>query len=410
MYEVVSLNSLLYNLRNDFLWDSFLNDFITNNPYKKQDILFYTDYIINRNYKSIVEKILSGEYSFSPPVRISINKIESGKKRTVYSITPEETIILKMINRLLQSRTELVSDVCHSFLKSKSAKTAFDSILCDRELNKKFCYRMDISDYFNSIDTGIMLRILKQSFCDDYITYRFFEGLLLNNEIIDGNSICTVYNKGVMAGTPTAPFLSNLYLKEIDEYFKKFNVTYARYSDDIIFFSEQDSFYAHIDYMHRKLDEYKLSINTKKTEVILPGLPWNFLGFKYSNGKIDLSDITVKKLKGKISRASRKIYRWKLSKGASDEKAIRIMINKFNKKLYSSYSDNDFNWTKWFFPMINCTDSLKLIDIYMQQHIRYLTTGKHNKTRYKKVSYSMLKEYGYRPLVKEYYQLVCKNS
>ncbi|MBR0531550.1 MAG: group II intron reverse transcriptase/maturase, partial [Bacteroidales bacterium] len=44
--------------------------------------------------------------------------------------------------------------------------------------------------------------------------------------------------RGVMAGTPTAPFLANVYLMEVDHHFEGEGVIYARYSDDIIILAE----------------------------------------------------------------------------------------------------------------------------------------------------------------------------
>jgi hypothetical protein len=42
----------------------------------------------------------------------------------------------------------------------------------------------------------------------------------------------------VGAGLPTASFLANVYLMEVDRYFQDAGVLYARYSDDIILFAQ----------------------------------------------------------------------------------------------------------------------------------------------------------------------------
>ncbi len=56
--------------------------------------------------------------------------------------------------------------------------------------------------------------------------------MLTDNQVIyNGEAIYE--NHGVIAGTPTSPFLADVYLKEVDRYFSDTNVIYTRYSDDI---------------------------------------------------------------------------------------------------------------------------------------------------------------------------------
>jgi hypothetical protein len=52
---------------------------------------------------------------------------------------------------------------------------------------------------------------------------------------------------------------------------------------------------------------------------------------------------------------------------------------------------------------------LKEIDHYLQQNIRYLSTGKHSKANYR-TDYAKLKQLGYRSLVKEYFEGKVKGS
>ena len=54
-----------------------------------------------------------------------------------------------------------------------------------------------------------------------------------------------------------------------------------------------------------------------------------------------------------------------------------------------------------FVPQI--IESLKIVDEYLQQYIRYIYSGKHNKKNYKLVPYVKLKRLGYKSLVHEYY-------
>ena len=68
----------------------------------------------------------------------------------------------------------------------------------------------------------------------------------------------------------------------------------------------------------------------------------------------------------------------------------------------SGSPEHDLTWSLWFFPVINTTASLKVIDSYAQDQLRYIISGKHTKSRFN-VRYGDLKALGYRSLVHEYY-------
>ena len=88
--------SLVDLLIQDDLWQKFLE-------HKKSLILSnkviarYETYINNHNYKSITQKIVSAQYTFSIPQKVLISKMGKAKKRTVYSYNTDETYTLKML-------------------------------------------------------------------------------------------------------------------------------------------------------------------------------------------------------------------------------------------------------------------------------------------------------------------------
>ena len=60
-------------------------------------------------------------------------------------------------------------------------------------------------------------------------------------------------------------------------------------------------------------------------------------------------------------------------------------------------------WARWYFPLISTDKSLKIIDNYMQECIRYIATKKHTKSAYN-FKYSKMKELGYQSLVNNWYK------
>ena len=81
----------------------------------------------------------------------------------------------------------------------------------------------------------------------------------------------------------------------------------------------------------------------------------------------------------------------------------------FKSKLLENAGDNDLTWSAWFFSVINTTESLKKIDAYALDCIRYLATGKRTKARFN-LRYEEIKAMGYRNLVNTYYSFCTKKE
>jgi hypothetical protein len=267
-----------------------------------------------------------------------------------------------------------------------------------------WAYKLDIHNYFNTIPIPQLLPILSEVLADDPPLYAFFEQLLTDGRALsDGEIIHEA--RGVMAGTPTSPFLANIYLREVDRHFADAGVLYARYSDDIILFApDRQTLDRHINELHAFLEKYQLEVNPDKVRIYRPDEAFDFLGFKCKGHHIDIADATRQKMKDKIRRKARALQRWRSKKDLDDEKVMKALIHHFNRKFFESDDPAALTWARWFFPIINQTEGLKEIDRYLQSNLRYVATGKHNKANYR-IRYDMLKKLGYRSLVHEFYTL-----
>lgn len=385
-------------------WKEYLQYKIDKDFLTKKDLKELSDFILNQKYIDIAIQIANNQYTFSIPKKHMINKGRNKKKRIVYTFNKPEMIILKYISYLLYDYNYLFTPNLYSFRKNKSVKTAIQNISNIKNINNMYGYKVDIQNYFNSIDIQILLNNLKNDIKDDLI-YSLFESLLLNDKVIYNKQIISE-KKGVMAGTPISAFLANYYIKEIDSYFWNEKLVYFRYADDIIMFcNTKNELDKNIELLKNKIFEYNLNINKQKEYIYMPKDKWEFLGFSFENGKIDLSTNSVIKIKGKIRRSARSFRRWMLKKDVNINATIHTMIKRYNQKFYGYDKIGELSWKYWFLPTITTDKSLKEVDTYMQQYLRYIATGKHNKRNYKLVPYSTLKKLGYRPLVHEYYKL-----
>lgn len=382
----------------------------SNNNYDRKEIESISAYIENGLYEIEKEKIVAGIFPDEYPIKKIISKEGSQKKRTVYSYTENVNITLKFITYRLHYFDNLFFDNCYSFRRKYGVKNAMDRIKKTPHLEKKYCLKVDISNYFNSMDIDILLNKLEMFKSEDIYLYTVFSNILREDKVIFNEKIIEEQHGG-MAGIPVSSFFANIYMTEVDEYFYNNSADYYRYSDDILIFAASyDELLKLQQELYDKIKKLKLEINKDKEKISNPHEEWEFLGFSYINNQIDLSTNTVNKMKRKIKRKANALRRWQKRKGLTLDKAAKGFINTFNRKLYGKDEEfcqqtgvKDFTWSRWFFPNITTTTGLKTIDKYMQEYIRYIITGRHYKGNYR-IKYSKLKEWGYRNLVNEYYK------
>lgn len=394
--------SLIENLNDENKWDEFLKTKEESNNIPSKVVKEYRDFIDNKKYKAITTSILNGEYEFSLPNKVLIGKMGKSKKRVVYIYKEDENYVLKMLSFLLYHYDEMFSPNLYSFRKNSGVKKAINKIRSLPSEYRKFAYKVDLSNYFNSIPTDILLKELKEDLKDEKL-YNLINSLISNPKVMyNGNVI--LEEKGIMAGVPISSFLANYYLKDLDWYFYNQNILYARYADDIIVFGKTK----------REIEEYRkniiefiqkrgLTVNAEKEKFYNESEKIEFLGFSLENNVIDINQNSFKKIKGKIRRTARGLRRWMIKKNVSGEVTLKAMNRKFNRKFFGK-NENDLTWKSWFFPVINTDKTLKKIDNYMQDEQRYLITGVHNKKNFEKVPYEFLKSCNYKSLVNEYYK------
>ena len=312
-------------------------------------------------------------------------------------------MILKLLTYLTLRKYDYLYAPClYSFRPGVCAKDAIMTICRSKDIRSMYSYKIDVSDYFNSIPVDMICSALDSAITDDDKLLTFMKVLLCEEKALyNGTEI--IEQKGIMAGTPIASFYANLYLKGLDEIFKEKGVLYARYSDDIIVFARtEDEISEYKKLILDHLNERGLKVNPDKEEFATPEDGFTFLGVEVRNGNIDIAPASVVKLKQKMRRKARALDRWKHREGLDGTKAAAAFIRIFNHKLLEVNEDSDLTWSLWFFPVITTPKSLHEIDLYAQELLRFLISGKHTKARFN-VRYEALKELGYKSLVNEYY-------
>ncbi|MBO4636280.1 MAG: hypothetical protein J5685_03960 [Clostridiales bacterium] len=396
------MTSLLSSLADKDTWEEFWSHKASGicQPAAKAELRTFID---SAGYMEVCKEIadlLENGTPFPLPRKSVISKMSTQKKRTVYIYPRAETVTLKLLTYLiLRKYDHIFSGNLYSFRPDTGARNAIDDL---RTAGNLYSYKVDISNYFNSIDIDRLAPMLDEILSDDPLLLKFLLKLLSEPGVLSGGKEITE-DKGIMAGTPIACFYANIFLRDLDEHFMREGVIYARYSDDIIVFAETSE---EIEEYERYIKEYLaslgLSVNEKKEERTVPGQRWTFLGFSCDGTTVDIAPATVQKLKKKMRRKARSLMRWASRNDVPPENAAKAFIRIFNRKLLDTSDDRDLTWSYWFFPAINTDESLRIIDSYAQDTIRYIASGTRTKARYN-IRYEDMKRWGYKSLLAEYY-------
>ena len=396
------MESIIAKLADQRAWEELLARRLMRGCYTWHQFEVADAFVGEQQYLPIAERLAQGQ-GLGIPVKKTVNKMGSRKKRVVYTYGPDEMRALSLVSYLLYRYDSWFAPNCYAFRQGLHPHDAIRQVNKALEHRPMWAYKLDIHDYFNSIPIDKLLPMLSKMMADDPPLYRFFEKMLTDDHVLCNGEVIEEQH-GIMAGTPTSPFLANVFLSEVDHHFYHIGVPYARYSDDIILFApDRETLEAYKTTLLGFIERLGLTVNPDKERIYTPEEPFEFLGFRCHGHEIGISASTVKKMKGKISRHARALMRWRKRKGIDAARAMEAMIRHYNRKFFEDDDPETLNWSRWYFPVINQIDGLREIDQYLQQQIRFLSTGKHTKANYK-VDYETLKRLGYRSLVHEFYR------
>ena len=383
-------------LRSSEFWDHLLAQRDGYGRWGRRKLAAYRALVASGEMGTMVDEYAAGRLSLGPPTRRLLTKAD-GRKKVVFTFPLADELLLKALNRVLQSSTARDhSRVCHSFQPGRGPRTAYREIRRIRGLHRLHCLHLDVSDYFNSIPVEPLLASLPSTITDDQPLRQLLAETLRDQRVISGEMQVNDSHKGVMAGTPIAPLLSNLYLRPLDAAFEESQIPFVRYADDMVVFGTESDVTRSGDDIERRLAELGLALNARKTRLSPPGVPWEFLGLRYERGALDLATNTVGKLRRRVRRIARRARRRR--------DPAPHAVRRLNRRLFGvGGRPADFTWASWFFPLLSSDSTLRRMDGLIQEQLRFAVTGVHSRRNFKEVSYDRLVEVGYVPLVSAYH-------
>ena len=344
--------------------------------------------------------LLDKDYKWSTPRKVQIPK--PGGFRDIFIFSDIDRVYQKVINWALSRKFDnLLSPNLFSYRKGIDRNKAVRNVISDIQHNE--CLKVDISNYFLSVEKKMIYQKVEEL----YIT-NDSKILLKNHFNISAYSTAdekTVekMNLGLIPGSAVSAFFSNFLIRVLDFQMYNFTINYARYCDDILLVNKShDTLLDNLDYIKNFLSVFNLEVKESKTKYYKNGELITFLGFNIQGSKIDISDESFKKQKGIIKHITKKYRKLADKKIISRDKALELSINAINKKYIR---DNPYKEKYTILPIlcqsINTLETIRELDFYIINMLRYVYTGNHNKSN-TRITNSFLRRYGYVPISELY--------
>ncbi len=363
------------------------------------------EYIMSDRFETDVLRIKAGDYRISVPVKKFIRKSYTDKKRIVYHFQEDEMSIFRIMAYVLHDYEELVSRDVYSFRKSVSAKDLVRKITRNRSLQEKYVVKSDIISYGNNIDADRMILLLQEKLgTREPEMVSFFAWLLKRKQYLLDGELCEG-DTAALPGCPIHNFFTNLYLADMDHLISPRCALYARYSDDIIMFVKtKEEAEENYRLLMEEFEKNGLKAHEDdKTGLYEPGKPFEYLGFRFEGGEVDIAKASLHKLKRRMRIRAKRIGLDKKKRFATPIEKAKHLIWLNHRAFYGKPDSNELSWDRWAFPVITRTDALHELDLYSQRCIRFLLSGKWSDCQYR-ISYDTLKNLGYESLVRAYYR------
>lgn len=242
------------------------------------------------------------------PIRIKDGM--SKKERTIIVPTIEELIVQHaLINVLKPIFERSMYEHSYASIPGKGAhagKKVIEKWIRNDEKNCKYCLKMDIRHFFDSVPHDILKRNIIRSIHDEKVVKILFE-------LVD------VTSTGLPLGFYTSQWFSNWYLTPLDHYIKQILKAehYMRYMDDMVVFGPNKK---KLHKIRKEISEYlstELGLSLKDNWQVFrfsyirggkeQGRDLDYMGFRFHRDRITLRKSIMLKASRKAKKISKKV-------------------------------------------------------------------------------------------------------
>src|SRR5258706_753163 len=262
---------------------------------------------LERNLEDLHARVHRGAYRALPSRRVYIPKPD-GRQRPIAVAALEDKIVQRATAAVLSAiYEEDFLGFSYGFRPGRSTHDAMDALMVGITSTKvNWILDADIRSFFDTVSQEWLIKFVEHPVGDRRII-PLIQTWIKAGVMEDG--IVTVSDKGTGQGSVISPLLANLYLHYVfDLWAERWrrreaagNMIIVRYADDLIVgFEHETDARRFLDEMHKRLQEFALSLHSEKTRLIEFGRfaaanrkrrglgkpeTFTFLGFTFICGK-----------------------------------------------------------------------------------------------------------------------------
>jgi group II intron reverse transcriptase/maturase len=241
---------------------------------------------ISKLLNEIRDELKAKKYQPTAVRRVWIPKSD-GKQRPLGIPTVKDRVVQMAAKMIIEPIFEAdFEEVSYGFRPNKNAHQAVAEVKKYLNWGLVKVVDADISSFFDNISHKKLLQLISKKIVDKNIL-KLIKMWLESGIMEEGN--IRKSSTGTPQGGVISPLLANVYLNEVDKYWKLlkygkrggWNAQIIRYADDIMIFTDKDP-EKPLKSLKAKLGRMELELNSKKTKVLSADEGnFDFLGFNF---------------------------------------------------------------------------------------------------------------------------------
>lgn len=302
-----------------------------------------------------------------PYLRINIPK-KNGELRKLGLLTIRDKIVQQAIKSLIEHRFEKIF-VPNSYgyrpEKGHTKAVKFAKHCCGQK-DTDFILRLDIDNYFDTIDHNILFKRINSVIADDEIVRLI--SLCVKMGVVTKKLKWDENNEGVPQGAILSPILANFYLHPFDQFVLTKTKNYVRYADDFIIFCKTEDNAKDLLEQCSSFLTNRLNLKLNEPEITSSNNGIEFLGILLKKDKIEITNKKLEKLRERIKELS------------------------WSEKCFSTKSMKGIKGINTYYAPIVASEYLEALDNDLIQHLKSVITSNINQIASQRILETALKE------------------